>query len=254
MRFLLTNDDGVHADGILHLKQALESLGDIFVVAPDRQRSASGHAITLHKPLRLNPSKLRDGTSAFASNGTPTDCVTLGSHIVMDNQVDMVVSGINSGPNLGWDLTYSGTVAGAIEGAILGYPAFAISLVETHHHEEAHYETAAHAALYIARKLIQYSLPLHTFLNVNVPDLPLSDIKGYRLTTLGKRQYADRLEARSDPWGRPYYWLSGNLVEDRDQPNTDVYAVTHGYISITPVHMDFTAHAMIDTISGWFDE
>jgi 5'-nucleotidase len=252
MRILITNDDGIHAEGILALKGALEKVGEVFVVAPDRPRSATGHAITLHKPLRLSPVRMLDGSTGYASNGTPTDCVTLGTHIVMEERVDLIVSGINAGPNLGWDLTYSGTVAGAIEGAVQGYPAFAISVAGEDEEYGYHYETAAEAASFIAQAVQHHTLPKHSFLNVNVPNVPLSQIKGYQATALGRRQYADRLEPRIDPWGRPYYWLSGSLVKEQDQPGTDVYAVAHGYISITPVELDFTSHALLKTVEKWF--
>ena len=145
MRILITNDDGVYADGIQVLAARLRALGEVFVVAPDRPRSAMGHAITLHKPLRLHRVHLRDGTVAYATNGTPTDCVTLGAHAVMEHRVDLVVSGINAGPNLGWDLTYSGTVAAAIEGAVHGINAFAVSL-------------AAEEVLPLARETMELSL------------------------------------------------------------------------------------------------
>ncbi|CUU02684.1 MAG: 5'/3'-nucleotidase SurE [Fimbriimonadales bacterium] len=264
MRILVTNDDGVYAEGIRVLAQHLRTLGEVFVVAPERPRSAAGHSITLHKPLRLHRVHLLDGTIAYATNGTPTDCVTLGAHAVMEHRVDLVVSGINAGPNLGWDLTYSGTVAAAIEGAVHGVNAFAISLAA----EEVlplarsdsdapaepptlHYETAGQAAVQIASMLMEHPLPPHTFLNVNVPNLPWHEVRGFQATALGKRQYADRIETRVDPAGRPYYWLSGSLVEDRDQPGTDVYAVAHGYVSITPIHLDFTAYNLLAPLHEW---
>jgi 5'-nucleotidase len=266
MRILITNDDGIYAEGIRALAARLRALGEVFIVAPERPRSATGHAITLHKPLRLHPVQLPEGIPAYATNGTPTDCVTLGAHAVMNHQVDLVVAGINAGPNLGWDLTYSGTVAAAIEGAVHGINAFAISLAaeevlplarsnaESAPPPALYYQTAAEAAYHIAQVLMRHSLPLHTFLNVNVPNLPLSDIKGYQVTTLGKRQYADRIEERVDPAGRPYYWLSGSLIEERDQPGTDVYAVARGYIAITPIHLDFTAHELIAPLREWFEQ
>ncbi|MCX7994043.1 MAG: 5'/3'-nucleotidase SurE, partial [Fimbriimonadales bacterium] len=198
MRILVTNDDGVYAEGIRLLAQRLKPLGEVFIVAPDRPRSATGHSITLHKPLRLHRIHLPDGSVAYATNGTPTDCVTLGAHAVLNHQVDLVVSGINAGPNLGWDLTYSGTIAAAIEGAIHGINSFAVSLAaeevlplaraestnEPFQSElpPMHYETAALAALNIARLLREHPLPEHTFLNVNVPNLPIHEIKGYQIT------------------------------------------------------------------------
>ncbi|MDW8052814.1 MAG: 5'/3'-nucleotidase SurE [Armatimonadota bacterium] len=267
MRILVTNDDGVYAEGIRVLAERLRPLGEVFIVAPDRPRSATGHSITLHKPLRLHRVHLPNGSIAYATNGTPTDCVTLGVHAVLNHKVDLVVSGINAGPNLGWDLTYSGTIAAAIEGAIHGLNAFAVSLAaeevlpiarsgintEPFSSEQPvlHYETAALAALNIARLLQEHPLPKHTFLNVNVPNLPPNEIKGYQITALGKRQYADRIESRVDPAGRPYYWLSGSLVEERDQPGTDVYAVARGYVSITPIHLDFTAYELMEPMREW---
>lgn len=264
MRILVTNDDGVYAEGIRVLAQHLRTLGEVCVVAPERPRSAAGHSITLHKPLRLHRVHLLDGTIAYATNGTPTDCVTLGAHAVMEHRVDLVASGINAGPNLGWDLTYSGTVAAAIEGAVHGVNAFAISLAAeeglplARSGDEApaeppvlHYETAGRAAVQIASMLTEHPLPPHTFLNVNVPNLPWSEVRGFQATALGKRQYADRIETRLDPAGRPYYWLSGSLVEDRDQPGTDVYAVAHGYVSITPIHLDFTAYNLLAPLHEW---
>src|SRR5580700_9676766 len=169
MRILLTNDDGIQAPGILAARDALSTLGDVFVVAPERPRSAAGHAITLHKPLRLTPTPLPNGGLGYAASGTPTDCVTLGYEIVMEGKCDLVVSGINAGANLGWDLTYSGTVAAAIEGAVLGLPAFAISLVITDHDSEpADFRPAADFAARLARRIEADPLPRHTFLNVNV--------------------------------------------------------------------------------------
>jgi 5'-nucleotidase len=270
MRILVTNDDGVYAEGIRTLAKRLEPLGEVFIVAPDRPRSATGHSITLHKPLRLHRIHLPDGRIAYATNGTPTDCVTLGAHAVLNHRVDLVASGINAGPNLGWDLTYSGTIAAAIEGAIHGINALAVSLAaeevlplaraeatnEPFQSElpPMHYETAALAALNIARLLQEHPLPPHTFLNVNVPNLPIHDIRGYQITALGRRQYADRIESRVDPAGRPYFWLSGSLVEERDQPGTDVYAVAHGYVSITPVHLDFTAYNLLEPMQEWLSK
>ncbi|MER3402942.1 MAG: 5'/3'-nucleotidase SurE [Armatimonadota bacterium] len=266
-RILVTNDDGVYAEGIRVLAQHLRALGEVFVVAPERPRSAAGHSITLHKPLRLHRVPLQDGSIAYATNGTPTDCVALGVHAVMEHRIDLVVSGINAGPNLGWDLTYSGTVAAAIEGAVHGINAFAISLAveealpivrpETPanpHPPILHYETAGISAVRIAQMLTEHPLPPHTFLNVNVPNLPPDQIRGYQATALGRRQYADRIETRYDPAGRPYYWLSGSLVEDPDQPNTDVYAVAHGYVAVTPIHLDFTAHDLLKPLHEWVNK
>ncbi len=201
MRILVTNDDGVQADGLFALQAALKAVGDVFVVAPERQQSASGHAITLHKPLRLTETGLRDGTRAWMSNGTPSDCATLGVLETMGEDVDMVVSGINKGPNLGWDVHYSGTVSAAIEASVIGKPSFAISVAS--YDDPFYWEGAAQFAARFAVWLAAHPLPPYCIVNVNVPNLPLTEIKGVRVTTQGRRQYVDRVEKRLDPMGGP---------------------------------------------------
>jgi 5'-nucleotidase len=215
------------------------------VVAPERQRSATGHAITLHKALRLNSAPLRDGTPAFASNGTPSDCTTLGVLDAMGDDVDMVVSGINHGPNLGWDVHYSGTVSAAIEAIVIGKQSFAISVASFD--PDIHWETAANFAARLVKWLKANPLPANTILNVNVPNLPEREIEGVRFTTQGRRQYVDRIEKRTDPLGRPYYWLGGSLAEEAigAEAGTDVRAIADGYISLTPLHLDMTAYALL---------
>ena len=245
MRILVTNDDGVQSDGIFALYQALSQIGDVTVVAPERQQSATGHAITLHKPLRMMPVRLRDGSPAFASNGTPSDCATLGIYEAMGGDVDLVVSGINHGPNLGWDLHYSGTVSAAIEASIIGKPAVAVSVASWD--QEIHWEPAAQFAAKVARWLVAHPLPPNTILNLNAPNLPQSELKGVAVTTQGRRQYVDRIEKRADPLGRPYYWLGGSLAEEAAgaEPGSDVRAVADGYLSLTPVHLDLTAYSAL---------
>lgn len=249
MNILITNDDGVHAEGLMALKSALDSVGRVFVVAPDRPRSASGHSITLHKPLRAERVTLRDGSVAYASNGTPSDCVSLGLLGIVEEPVDLVVSGINHGPNLGWDLTYSGTVSAAMEGAIMGIQSLAISVAS--YAASVDYGTAARFAVDIARILDEHKLPESSLLNVNVPDLPTSDISGVSITRQGKRRYSGQLEKRTDPMGRDYYWLGGDMPEDTLEAGTDVHAVAEGYVSVTPVHLDLTDYASADVIRGW---
>ena len=250
LRILVTNDDGIHAPGIFALKRALDEAGHkVTVCAPDRPRSASGHSITLHKPLRLHEIALPDGTIGYGASGTPADCVTLGVLDVLDNAVDLVVSGINHGPNLGWDVTYSGTVSAAMEAIIIGVPAFALSVAS--YAKEVHWDPAAHFAVKLAAQLAQHRLPPATLLNVNVPDLPESEIRGVRVTTQGDRQYVDRLEKRHDPLGRPYYWLGGKIHDKEAAEGTDVKAVGEGYISVTPIHLDLTAHAFLPDLRSW---
>lgn len=251
MRILVTNDDGVHADGLFALRQALQAVGDVTVVAPERQQSATGHAITLHKPLRMTPVKLRDGSPAFGSNGTPSDCATLGVLEAMDGDVDLVVSGINHGPNLGWDVHYSGTVSAAIEATVMGKPSIAISVADWA--AEVHWDTAAQFAVRLARVVQAHPLPPYTILNVNVPNIPEADVRGVLVTTQGRRQYVDRIEKRSDPLGRPYYWLGGSLADEAagSEAGTDVRAVADGFISVTPIHLDLTAYALLPTLKEW---
>lgn len=249
MNVLVINDDGVHSDGIFALKCAMAREHKVTVVAPERQRSATGHAITLHKPLRLSPTLLRDGSPAYESNGTPSDCAALGVLEAMGGRADIVISGINHGPNLGWDVHYSGTVSAAVEATIMGTTSFAISVASFD--REIHWDTAADFAPRLAAWLTKNPLPATTILNVNVPNLPASEIRGVAVTTQGSRQYVDRVEKRVDPLGRPYYWLGGSLVEEAAgaETGTDVRAVADGFISITPIQLDMTASKLIPDLA-----
>lgn len=249
MRILLTNDDGIHAPGIHALIEALQPLGDIFVVAPEKPRSASGHAITLHKPLRLVETPLPNGRKGWACSGTPTDCVTLGWDIVLNGKVDLVISGINSGPNIGWDVTYSGTVSAAIEGAILGAPAIAVSVASER--EPLDYVVAANFTRTLAERVRDNGLEKWSLLNVNVPSGPSMEIKGVTVTHQGRRQYIDRIDKRTDPWGKEYYWLCGSLKDEVQDPLSDGHQVAEGFISVTPIHLDLTAYKLIDTVRAW---
>lgn len=251
LRILLSNDDGIQAPGLFAMKVALERAGHtVTVCAPDRPRSASGHAITLHKPLRMKQAPFSDGTLGYAVSGTPADCVTVGLVEVVKNEIDMVISGINHGPNLGWDVTYSGTVSAAMEAVINGFPAIAVSVAS--YDEDLHWDTAAN---YVAQTLVpqvgKFGLPPVTLLNVNAPDIPEAELKGVRLTSQGSRQYVDRIEKRVDPVGRAYYWLGGQLHTAEAAPGTDTRAVGEGYISVTPIHLDLTSHAFLRDLKGW---
>jgi 5'-nucleotidase len=251
LRILVTNDDGVHAAGIFALQQALSRAGHhVTVCAPDRPRSASGHSITLTSRF-AGRSRPADGTIAYAGSGTPADCVTLGVLDVLGNDVDLVVSGINHGPNLGWDVTYSGTVSAAMEAIIIGIPAIAVSVAA--YAKDLHFDGAANFVATLASRFAdpRHKLPPATLLNVNAPDLPEHEIKGVRLTTQGDRQYVDRLEKRHDPLGRPYYWLGGKLHDKEAAPGTDVKAIGEGYISVTPIHLDLTAHSFLRDLKSW---
>lgn len=253
MYILVTNDDGVDSPGLLALKQALQALGDVTVVAPDHNWSASGHTKTMHKPLRVNPTTLRDGSPAFETDGAPTDCVTLVMLGLLPEKPALVVSGINPGSNVAHDLTYSGTVAAAMEGAINNIPSMAVS-IDAHHRHAIDFAPAAEVARRIARRVLEQGLPQDTFLNVNVPDLPFDQLKGIRITRLGKRIYRDELVERIDPYGKRYYWIGGEPPSGViEEAGTDVWAVAHNYVSITPVHLDLTSHALIEPLQAWED-
>ena len=251
MYILVTNDDGVDSPGLLALKQALQTIGDVIVVAPDRNWSAAGHTKTMHKPLRVNPTTLRDGSPAYCTDGAPTDCVALVMLGLLPEKPALVVSGINPGSNLAHDLTYSGTVAAAMEAAINGIPGIAIS-IDANHHADIDFSSTAEIAVRLARRVLSDGLPRDTFLNVNAPDLPLDQIKGARITRLGKRFYHDELIERQDPNGRNYYWIGGQPPTGAiEEEGTDVWAVAHQFVSITPVQMDMTSHALVARLKAW---
>lgn len=265
MRVLLTNDDGVQAKGLLDLRRVLAQTADVVVLAPDRPRSACGHSVTLHKPLRVSNVTLADGTEAMASTGTPTDCVMLALRAsLLKEPPDLVISGINNGPNLGWDLIYSGTVSGAMEAAISNVPAIAVSSVRLDvapytsdtlaflsGKAEMNFELAAEFVGRLGRMLLKNPLPPHTFLNVNVPSVPKDQIRGVQVTRQGVRRYPGVADTRADPMGHAYYWLGGDVPEDVLEPGTDVHAVANGYISVTPIQMDLTAHDSLEAVRGW---
>lgn len=246
-QILVTNDDGITAPGIAALCDALTEVGEVTVVAPERPRSAGGHAITLHKPLRADIVTMPSGIPGYSSNGTPSDCVVLGLLAIMPH-CDLVVSGINLGPNLGEDLTYSGTVSAAMEGAICGIPAIAISLASESNPD---YQPAANFAARLAHQVLQHGLPADVLLNVNVPDLPAAQIGCPLITRQGKRRYEGRVERREDPRGRPYYWLGGEIIEDIAGEGSDGEAIMNGHISITPLHLDLTHHRFAKEMAHW---
>jgi 5'-nucleotidase len=241
---LVTNDDGVHAPGIVTLADSLKRLGQVVVVAPDRDRSAIGHALTLHAPLRAD--ELRPGV--FAVDGTPTDCVNLGIHGLVQSVPDLVVAGINRGANLGDDITYSGTVCAAMEATLMGVPAIAVSL-GGEIFSPSEYSNASFAALYLANKVMQKGLPPDTFLNVNVPSGP---VRGMRLTRQGRRRYGDIVVEKIDPRGRKYYWLGGGVCDFEAADGTDCHALNEGFISVTPLHLDLTNFQSFESLSSWY--
>ncbi len=246
---LVTNDDGVRAPGLLALKQALEDVGEVVVLAPNHNWSAAGHPKTMHKPLRVEVVRLADGSPAYTSTGAPSDCVALAVLGILPRKPDIVVSGINLGGNMGHDIIYSGTVAAAIEAVISGIQAIAVSL-DTFD-PEADFSAAAEFAARLAQFLLKKPLPPYTFLNVNVPAIPAGEIKGVQLTRLGRRFYEDILVKRQDPRGKDYYWLGGKGPKDIIEEGTDVGAVAHGYISVTPLHLDMTDYKLLNELKSW---
>jgi 5'-nucleotidase len=217
------------------LYKAMKELGDAYIVAPDRERSAAGHSLTLHRPLKAE--EIRE--HVFSVNGTPTDCVTLGINKLLPRKPDLVVSGINRGANLGDDITYSGTVAAAIEGTIFGIPSIAFSLISNRHY---HYETATFLSARIASYVLEHSLPFDTLLNVNFPNLRREEIKGIKITRQGKRIYENSIQETQNPWGEKYYWIGGGRTFWEHGDEADMEAVQESYVSITPIHLDLTNH------------
>ncbi len=252
MHILVTNDDGITAPGLLALAQAVQPLGKVSVLAPDRNWSASGHVKTLDRPLRVRQVPLEDGTPAFATDGAPSDCVALAVCNFLGEKIDMVVSGVNPYANLGHDVTYSGTVTAAMEAAIWGLPAIAFSLDSPKNHlTRSDFDAAAAIARKVTRAVIENGLPEANLLNVNIPFLPLEQIRGYRLTRMGLRVYHDKLDARVDPRGREYYWISGDSPTGIPERGSDIGTVAQGYVSITPLKLDLTAYGLLPDLSQW---
>ena len=241
---LVTNDDGVGAKGIASLARALRRLGRVVVVAPDQQRSAASHSITLHRPLRI----YHISPDVYAVDGTPTDCVMLGVHEILRCNPDLVVSGINHGANLGDDVHYSGTVSAAFEGGILGIPAIACSLAPG---GKDNFDVAARFVAKLAKRVLADGLPPGIVLNVNVPDLPASRIRGHQFVAQGKRNYGDIIVEKVDPRKKKYYWIAGNEASFEDIERSDCNAVRDGFIAITPLRVNLTDHSALKAFEGW---
>ncbi len=247
MRILVSNDDGVDAPGIIMLATVLRQAGhEVTVAAPDRDRSGASNSLTLDVPIRVK--RLDHYTISVA--GTPTDCVHLALTGLLEQEPDIVVSGINNVANLGDDVIYSGTVSAAMEGRHLGLPAVAVSLA-ARNHEPKHFETAARAAVEIVARLKADPLPADTILNVNVPDLPWSEVKGFEVTRLGNRHRAEGCVAQKDPRGNPVYWIGPAGREQDSGPGTDFHAVRTGFISITPIQVDLTRYQALEKVASW---
>ncbi|MEQ1655986.1 MAG: 5'/3'-nucleotidase SurE [Nitrospira sp.] len=244
MRILVTNDDGIDSPGLTALAEALKAIGEVWVVAPDRERTAVAHAVTLHKPLRLH----RLAPRTFSVNGTPVDCVNLALLKVMPKPPAIVVSGINKGVNLGDDVLYSGTVSAAMEGTILGIPSIAVS---QEGRETFRFPVAADYAARIVRQVLAQGLPDETLLNVNVPNRALRAIKGVRVTCLSRRRFHNPIIEKLDPHGRKYYWIAGTRVSWSRSKNADHEALEQGRVSVTPIHLDCTNYAVLDHFRAW---
>ncbi len=260
MKLLISNDDGVYALGIRTLANTLANAGhEVTVVCPDRERSATGHGLTLHQPIRADviESIFHPSIKAWACSGTPSDCVKLALWALLDAPPDFVLSGINHGANLGTDVLYSGTVSAAMEGVLEGIPSVAFSLTD---HKLCEFQTAADFACSLIQQLKEQPLPELTLLNVNVPAIAASEIKGAIVTRQGIRRYMDVFEKRADPRGKTYYWLAGELLEDVEDPNvpdeipTDVQANRDHYITITPLHYNLTSPSGLKIMQRWSPE
>ena len=248
MNILISNDDGIHAPGIMTLYNAVKDLGDVHVVAPDSERSAVGHAITLSDPLKTIE-VYRDGSwFGHAVSGTPADCVKLAVCGLLENPPDLILSGVNFGANTGISIIYSGTVSAATEGTILGIPSVAVSLTTF---TDPIWETAAHVARVIALQTARHGLPADTLLNVNVPNLPVDQLKGYAVTRMGRSRFVETFEKRSDPRGNIYYWMDGEMELLDGGADTDVQAVLDGYVSLSPIGLDLTRHDGLDVLRQW---
>ncbi len=239
--FLITNDDGIHSPGLEALVHTLSKQAECMVIAPDRDNSAVSHSLTMNRPLRVT--RIKDGF--YTLDGTPTDCVAIGLNKIIRQKPDLLVSGINPGPNLGDDISYSGTVSAAVEGTMYGIPSLALSLAG-----EAPYDftTAAEIAGKLARQILKQGLPKDTLLNANVP--PGDSVRGIKVTRQGRRLWDNAIQETRDPWGRKRYWIGGGTPCPDPGEDTDVYAVSNGYISVTPIHLDLTNHQGIDHLKN----
>ncbi len=254
IKILVTNDDGVTAPGLFALVEALREVGEVSVLAPDHNWSASGHVKTLHRPLRVKEVNLLDGSQALTSDGAPSDCVALAVLGLVDD-LDLVVSGINPNANVGHDVTYSGTVTAAMEAVIWGLPGLAVSLDSPDNHlDPLDYSAAAEYARRVVELMLENKLPSETVLNLNVPALPLDDIKGLQVTRQGLRVYHDELLVRSDPRGVPYYWIGGDPPTGIPDQGTDFGALKAGFASLTPLNLDLTAVGVLEKIRELFSD
>lgn len=251
MRILITNDDGIRASGLEALVWVAKQHGEVKIAAPDRERSGCSHGMTLHDPLRVKESTLC-GCQAWEVSGMPVDCVNVGLTLGWPDGCDLVLSGFNLGPNLGFDVTYSGTVGGALEGSINGIRSIALSMATFVSDIPDHLETGARWLTENWHTLVEAPLEPFTLLNVNIPSIAYQELRGHRVCRMGERVYADRVEVRHDPAGRPYYWQGGVVVVDPTLAGSDVQAVSEGFVAITPITVDWTRNDLIDPLAKHF--
>lgn len=251
MRILVTNDDGITSGGIQALTAAMARLGEVMVVAPDRQQSAVGHALTVASPLRAVKMQREHASIAYAVNGTPADCVKLGVSTLLPHRPDIVVSGINHGSNTSVNAIYSGTVSAATEGTLMGIPSMAVSL--TTFDSFADMSLAAEVAYDIASRLLDLKLPAGTLLNVNVPAIDRANYRGMKVTRQGHNAWKDGYDVRKDPQGHPYYWLTGEFLTLSEQEDGDDFAVQQGWTAVTPIHYELTNVAELNRLKGLFE-
>ena len=247
-RVLISNDDGIDAPGIFALAQEMKKIADVTIVAPDRQQSAVGHAITMNYPLRAIPFRKNGEFFGYAVDGTPADAVKLGVRFLLKEKPDLLMSGINHGSNTAINILYSGTVSAATEGTVLGIPSIAVSLTT---HDQADFSYAAKFAARLAARVVEEGLPRGTLLNVNVPAVPEEKICGVRITRQGNSSWEDTFDVRRDPAGREYFWLTGSMAIKDTDPDTDQIAVRENWISVTPIHYELTDRALLERMKDW---
>ena len=247
MHILITNDDGIYSKGIEVLAETLRKIASVTVVAPDHERSATGHAITLWNPLRVSRVDRNGRFFGYAVDGTPADCVKIAIQRLLKRKPDLVVSGINLGPNTGTNVIYSGTVSAALEGAVLGVPSMAVSLVTF---RQPLFRTAAHFARQICKEFPAFGLPSHVVLNVNVPNRPLGGVRGVRVTRQSRSRWLESFDQRKDPRGTAYYWLKGRPHQVEPDPQSDEWAVRRGWVSVTPLNIDLTSHQHLNALAA----